>query len=241
MIGAIVQARMGSTRLPGKVMLEVAGKPLLGHLWERLTYCRKLDTVLIATSDNPADDVIEAYCKSIEVPVFRGSEQDVLDRYYHAAKAFGLDVVVRVTSDSPLVDPALIDDTIFFFEHHRSEYDLVTNRHPLTHADGLDFDVMSLEGLEHVWRNAAEKHQREHAVPYFWESGMRVFNVEDPEHLIQQHRWCLDYPEDYCLIKAIVDALYEPTRYFTTENIRSYLSQHPEVSALNSRYMDHKN
>jgi spore coat polysaccharide biosynthesis protein SpsF len=229
---------MGSTRLPGKVMLKAAGKPLLGHLWERLTYCRKLDAIFIATTSNPADDVIEAYCTSINVPVFRGSEQDVLDRYYNAAKIFGLDVVIRVTSDSPLADPALIEESIGFFEDHGSEYDLVTNRHPITHADGLDFDVMSFEALEHVWQNATEKHQREHTVPYFWESGMRVFNVEDPERLVFKHRWCLDYPEDYSLIRAIIDALYEPTRYFTTENIRSYLSQHPGLSALNSKYME---
>ncbi|MBV9441159.1 MAG: glycosyltransferase family protein [Acidobacteriaceae bacterium] len=241
MTGAIVQARMSSTRLPGKVMLEAAGKPLLGHLWERLTYCRELDTVLIATTDNPADDVIEDYCNRVAIPVFRGHEQDVLDRYYQAAKQFGLNVVIRVTSDSPLVDPGLIDSTIRFFDEHRSEYDLVTNRHPITHADGLDFDVMTLAALEYVWRHATAKHQREHTVPYFWESGMRVFNVEDPQQLVRQHRWCLDYQEDYCLIKAIVDALYDRTRYFTTENILSYLAHHPELATLNSRYMDHNN
>src|SRR5690242_5075414 len=131
MTGAIIQARMSSTRLPGKVMLEAAGKPLLEHLWERLSYCRTLDTVIIATSDNPPDDRIEAFAKSRNIPVFRGSEHDVLDRYYQAAKAFHLDVVVRVTSDSPLVDPRLIDETVGFFQEHSAEYDLVTNRHPI--------------------------------------------------------------------------------------------------------------
>jgi spore coat polysaccharide biosynthesis protein SpsF len=241
MTGAIIQARMSSTRLPGKVMLEAAGKPLLGHLWERLTYCRRLDKILVATTTNPADDVIERYCSSINVEIFRGSEQDVLDRYYRAAKTHRLNTVVRVTSDSPLVDPDLIDDTVRFFEARRSEYDLVTNRHPITFADGLDFDVIPFEALEHVWHHASEKHQREHTVPYFWESGMRVFNVEDPEHLFLKHRWCLDYAEDYCLIKAIVDALYQPSCYFTTENIRHYLSHHPELSLLNSKYMEHTN
>jgi spore coat polysaccharide biosynthesis protein SpsF len=239
MTGAIIQARMGSTRLPGKVMLAAAGKPLLGHLRERLTYCRGFNTVIIATTVNPADDVIENYANSIDAPVFRGSEEDVLDRYYHAALAFGLDTIVRVTSDSPLADPALIDETIRFFEAHPAEYDLVTNRHPITHADGLDFDVISFEALEKAWLNATERHQREHTVPYFWESGMRVFNVEDPEQLVLQHRWCLDYPEDYSLIKAIIDALYEPARYFTTSDIRTYLADRPELSALNAKYIDH--
>jgi spore coat polysaccharide biosynthesis protein SpsF len=229
---------MGSTRLPGKVMMEAAGKPLLGHLMERLSLASTLDVEIVATTVNPADDVIAGYCAANRIPVFRGSEADVLDRYYQAAKAFDLSYVVRVTSDSPLADPALIDEGVAFFMKNRDRFDLVTNRHPITHADGLDFDVMSMAGLEHAWRHATEPHQREHAVPYFWEAGMRVFNMEDPRMMVFQHRWCLDYPEDYQKLREIFDHLYRPGECFTSEEIMQFLSEHPEIERLNERYKE---
>ena len=238
MTGVIVQARMGSTRLPGKVMMNAVGKPLLGHLMERLSYCATLDMQAVATTVNPADDLIADYCAANRIPVFRGSEADVLDRYYNAAKFFGLTYVVRVTSDSPLNDPALVDEGVRLFRHNPGKYDLVTNRHPITHADGLDFDVMSIGSLQYVWLHATEPHQREHTDPYFWESGMRVFNLEDPQKLVRQHRWCLDYPEDYQKLKAIYENLYRPGDYFSSEEIIQFLAEHPEIERLNERYKE---
>jgi len=236
-IGAIVQARMGSTRLPGKVMLEGAGKPLLGHLLERLSYSQHLERTIVATTTSERDNVIEELCSSLGVLVYRGSEDDVLDRYYQAAKAFGLTTIVRVTSDCPLIDPWLIDEKIAFFKSKFSSYDLITNRHPLTYPDGIDFDLIPLHGLETAWRNAREALHREHVVPFFWECGLRVYNFEDPRKLFYSHRWTLDYIEDYELIKAIYSGLYKDHSKFATDDILKYLSAHPELSQINAKYL----
>jgi len=236
-VGAVVQARVRSTRLPGKVLLEAAGKPLLEHLMERLAYSAALDLAIVATSTEASDDPIEAFCRARELPVFRGSELDVLDRYHGAARQFQLDVVVRITSDCPLADPRLIDRMVGCFLAHAPAYDLVTNRHPLTFPDGLDCDVMSAEGLARAWRQATTPFQREHTIPYFWEAGMRVHNVEHPENLFRRYRWTLDYWEDYLHLKRIIEALYQPRRLFTTEQVIAFLEAHPEVAALNAQYL----
>ena len=236
MVGAIVQARMGSTRLPGKVLLEAAGKTLLEHLVERLHYCKSIGRVVVATTGSSRDDIIVNLCDKRGIEVFRGSEFDVLDRYYQAAQFYGFDVVARITSDCPLVDPSLTEQMISFFLDHPSEYDLVTNRHPLTFPDGLDVDVMSIASLAQAWRNATESHQREHTIPYFWESGMRVFNFECSENLFSRHRWTLDYREDYQLIKTIFENLYVPGYPFSMHEILAFLESRPQLSAINARH-----
>jgi spore coat polysaccharide biosynthesis protein SpsF len=228
---------MGSSRLPGKVMLAAAGKPLLGHLLERLAACETLNVIAVATSDQERDDAIAKYCESIGTSVFRGSEYDVLDRYYQAARTFGLTTIVRVTSDCPLIDPALIDEQVRFFESRRSDFDLVTNRHPLTYPDGLDFDIIPIEALRLAWKNATQSAHREHTVPYFWDSGMRVHNFVDPRNLFLKHRWTLDYPEDYQLISTILDAVYSSDRRFTTAEILEFLEQNPTLPTLNAHYI----
>jgi spore coat polysaccharide biosynthesis protein SpsF len=232
---------MGSTRLPGKVLLEAAGKPLLGLLLERLSCSRQLEKIIVATTTDGRDDVIENYCKSMGVPVYRGSEKDVLDRYYQTAKAFGLDRIVRVTSDCPLIDSSLIDEKLENFEERFGDYDLVTNRHPLTYVDGLDFDIIPLEALEFAWRSARETHQREHVVPFFWEAGLRVHNFEDPRCLFYVHRWTLDYVEDFELIRSIYTALYKKDQRFSTNDILEHLAAHPELPKINARYLPTNN
>ena len=237
MIGAIVQARMASTRLPGKVMLAAAGKPLLGHVVERLSFSTTLGKIAVATSTDERDDIIAGFCNAQNIPVFRGSIDDVLDRYYQASKHLGLDVIVRITSDCPLIDPMLVDEMVRFFIEHEDQYDLVTNRNPLTYPDGLDADVMSMGSLEYVWQHATEQHQREHTIPYFWEAGMRVYNFEHPDQLFYKHRWTLDYPEDYELIKSIFTSLYKEGELFTTQDILDYLVLNPELLKINAKYL----
>ena len=228
---------MGSTRLPGKVLKEAAGKPLLALLLERLARARTLDSIVVATSTDPRDDEIASLCGRLGVPVFRGSEMDVLDRYVQAAREFDFEVVVRVTADCPLIDPELVDEMVRFFLENRGRFDLVTNRHPLTYPDGLDFDVLPREALERAGREATAPHHREHAVPFFWETGMRVHNVVDPENRFRRHRWTLDYPEDYELIRRIVEALDRDGEHFGTRDILAFLEKNPELSSLNARYI----
>lgn len=218
-------------------MLEAAGKPLLALLMERLARSRKLNLSIVATSSEPQDDVIARLCEEKGYPVFRGSERDVLDRYYQAARQFGLDVIVRITSDCPLIDPALVDEMIDIHLAAPDRYDLITNRHPLTFPDGLDVDVMSLGSLTTAWTNATTHEQREHTIPYFWQAGLRVLNVTSHENLFHTHRWTLDYPEDYSLIKSIFESLYENNPGFGTAAILDLLADRPELSAINARYL----
>ena len=237
MTGVIVQARLGSTRLPGKVLLPAAGQPLLGHLLERLKACQRVDAVIVATTSESRDEAIVEYCNSLNIPVYRGSEQDVLDRYYRAAREFGIQTVVRVTSDCPLIDPSLIDEQLLFFRDRSNAFDLMTNRHPLTYPDGLDFDIIPAASLSYVWRHASDPRHREHTVPYFWDMGLRVYNFEDPRNLFAKHRWTLDYPEDYQLIRTIIEDLRPNKPLFGTDDILSYLEKKPELPLLNAKYI----
>ena len=238
MIGAVVQARMGSTRLPGKVLMPAAGKPLLAHLLERLGRARTLETVIVATSDDARDDPVAAVSSSLGVPVFRGSERDVLDRYYQAARGAGIDVVVRITADCPLVDPAIVDAMVQYALDHRGEFDLVTNRRPLTFPDGLDLDVIPIDALADAWRQAREPMQREHVIPWFWDVGRRVHNLEHPANLYAEHRWTLDYAEDYALIRRVIEELtpvYGST--FAMDDVLAFMIEHPEVARSNAQYI----
>jgi spore coat polysaccharide biosynthesis protein SpsF len=236
-VAAIVQARMGSSRLPGKVLMEAAGKPLLGHLLERLATTRTIERIIVATSVNPGDEPIVVFCRALGVEVFRGSEHDVLDRYYQAARQLGIDLTVRITADCPLVDPEIVDAMVDFARPRMALYDLVTNRHPLTYPDGLDLDVIPLAGLQDAWLHADTPAQREHTIPYFWERSRRVHNLEHAPNLFYQHRWTLDYAEDYRLIRRILTALYRPGYVFHMAEILEYLARHPWLPIINAKHL----
>ena len=237
LISAIVQARMGSARLPGKVLRRAAGKTFLEHLVERLRSAETLDRIVVATSDLPGDAPIVQLCEQHEVACFRGSERDVLDRYYQAALHDGADTVVRITADCPLVDPGILDDMVRYQQGHEREFDLVTNRHPLTFPDGLDVDVMPIAALESAWRSAKTPHQREHVIPWFWESGQRIFNVEHSDNLFARHRWTVDYEEDATLVAAIFEHLYAPGRVFGLNDILGLLERQPSLREINATYL----
>ena len=236
-VAAIVQARMGSSRLPGKVLMEAVGKPLLGYLLERLSAARTIDRIVVATSVNPGDEPIVEFCRAVGIDVFRGSEHDVLDRYYQAARQFGIDLIVRITADCPLVDPLIVDTMVDFALPRAALYDLVTNRHPLTYPDGLDVDVIPLASLQDAWLHADTPAQREHTIPYFWERGRRVHNVEHVPDLFYQHRWTLDYAEDYRLIRRILTGLYRPGHVFHMAEILEYISHHPWLPMINAKHL----
>ncbi len=237
MIVAIVQARMGSTRLPGKVLRPAAGQTFLEHLVERLRGAPCLDQIVVATSTLPGDDPIAALCRDRDIACFRGDERDVMDRYYRAAVEAKATTVVRITADCPLIDPVIVTRCVEYHRAHADLFDLVTNRHPLTFPDGLDVDVMALAGLERAWRKAVKPSHREHVVPYFWEEGQRVHNVEHPDNLFRTHRWTVDYEEDAQLVAAIFEALYRSGRIFGMDDILAFLSAHPQLTRLNAQYL----
>lgn len=168
---AIVQARMGSSRLPGKVLLDLAGQPMLARVVERVRRAKWLDGFVVATTVDESDAPIEAFCKRMEYPCFRGSTLDVLDRFYRAALDQGAELIVRITADCPVIDPQLVDRTVVAYIG--SGVDFAANRLPppwkRTYPIGLDTEVCSFSGLQTVWRQADRKYQREHVMPFFYD------------------------------------------------------------------------
>jgi len=234
MISVIIQARTGSTRLPGKVMKELCGKTVLAHDIERVKQAKLVDEIIIATTVCKADDIIVNEAKQLGVKVFRGSEDDVLSRYFLAAKEAGADVVVRITSDCPLIDPQIIDKLITAFVENR--YDIVTNAgndlSKRTFPRGLDAEVFSFEMLETAYNNAKETYQREHVTPYIYEHAKSVhYYTNDIDY--SRYRWTLDTEEDWQLIAEIYQRLYHGKHDFYLKDIVDIMLRYPELSKIN--------
>ena len=236
----VVQARMGSSRLPGKVLLPLAGQPLLVRMVERVQRARLAGTVVIATTLAPADDAIAALCAAHGLECFRGDALDLLDRHYQAARHYGADVVLKIPSDCPLIDPAVIDEVVRFYLDFAERYDFVSNLHPATFPDGNDVGVMPFMALETAWREAQRPLEREHTTPFFWENPGRfqVGNVTWDAGLdySMSHRWTIDYPEDYTFISAVYEALYAAKPDFGLDDMLHLLAQRPDIAQLNARY-----
>ncbi|MCB0397053.1 MAG: glycosyltransferase family protein [Flavobacteriales bacterium] len=229
---------MGSTRLPGKVLMKAGPQTFLQILLKQISYSKRIDQVIIATTTSSQDDQIVQACEEAGVTVFRGSEHNVLERYFLAAKQHDLDVVVRITSDCPLIDPYLADEMITFFHAHQDRYDLVTNRHPLTFPDGLDVDVMKFSGLKDAFEHATTDRQKEHVIPYFWEEGKKVYNFECAEQLFEKYRWTLDYEEDASMIRYIVTEMpVEESSPFRYEKIIRFLEARNDWQEINQTYV----
>jgi len=222
---------MGSTRLPGKILLPLAGKPALFHVIERLRCCRTLEAVVVATTQSAADDRVERFCEILEVPCFRGSEEDVLDRYYQAARKFDADPVVRITADCPVIDPGIVDEVVSCY--YRGGYDVygLSGDFP----DGLDCTVFRFSALEEAWRKAELPSEREHVGPYLTKN-KDCFRVDGyrPFQGLRHHRWTLDEPADYKFLSILFDRLYRPDRIFSTADILDLLKKEPDLMKINS-------
>lgn len=227
---AIVQARMSSTRLPGKVLMPLAGKPVLAHVVERLSYCRTLAGIVVATTVEVDDDPIADCCTHIEIPCFRGNRDDVLDRYYQAAKLFQSNPIVRITADCPAIDPVVVDAVVTGFL--AGDYDLygLGGEFP----DGLDCAVFRFSAIEKAWNEASLKSEREHVGPYI-EKNPQLFRngALTPFSGLAHQRWTLDEPRDYALLSAIFERLYRSSSPFLTHEILGLIRRHPELTALN--------
>ena len=233
----ICQARTGSSRLPGKVLLPVAGEPLLIRFLERVSMSKHARHLVVATTHKPQDDEIVRLCSGRGISVFRGDENDLLDRHFRAAQMMEADVVVKIPTDCPLIDPRVIDMVIDAFLSRYPHVDYVSNLHPGTWPDGNDVEVMSFLALQRAWVSATKPHQREHTTPWLWEDNpnTRCMNVERPDgrKLDDRHRWTIDQPEDYLLIRAVFDALYWNDPRFRCEDVLSFLENHPEIDLIN--------
>lgn len=228
----IVQARMTSTRLPGKVLLPLAGEPMLTRLIERLRRVQRADGIVIATTTNATDDPIAALCDKLGVPCHRGSEHDVLSRYADAARLHGADAVVRITSDCPLIHPVLIDQILAVYEEGDSDY--VSNMLPPTWPYGMAVEVFSAAALQQAHAEATQAAEREHVTPFiYWHpERYRLRNVESPVNL-SHHRWTVDTPEDYELVRRLFETLHPINPEFTQADILTLLDAHPDWMTLN--------
>ncbi|HLD45216.1 MAG TPA: glycosyltransferase family protein [bacterium] len=232
MIIAIIQARVLSTRLPRKVLMSLCGKTVLEHVVSRIQESRFIDTVVVATTTRPEDDAIVDLCQRAGMAMSRGSEDDVLDRYYRTAQPYRPDHVVRVTSDCPLIDSEIVDQVIE--AHLSSGADYTSNTLQETYPDGLDVEVFTFSSLEKAWKEASLKSEREHVTPYI-KKNQQMFKLNSVVNKtdLSQKRWTLDQPEDWILIKAVYDHLYEKNTKFCLADILHYLSQNPEVEQCN--------
>jgi spore coat polysaccharide biosynthesis protein SpsF len=230
---AIIQARMGSTRLPGKVVLDLTGEPMLARVVNRTRQARTLGEVVVATTVQPADGAIVHLCAERGWPCFRGSEDDVLDRYYQAAVAHQVDVVVRITSDCPLIEPEIVDRVVREFLERQPQVDYACNVLPRrTFPRGLDMEVMRFDVLEQAWREDNDPAWREHVTPYIQRNPdlfriHRVMNEVDYSHM----RWTVDTPEDLAFVRCIYDH-FGHDRFFWRE-VLAVLEQHPEWLEIN--------
>jgi len=236
----VVQARMASSRLPGKVMLPILGQRLLSRMIERLLFIKRPVTVIIATSVNPEDDVIEAEAGKIGVQCFRGSTEDLLERHYLAAITFNADIVVKIPSDCPLIDPGIIDQVLDFFFEHPNEFDFVSNLHPATWPDGNDVEIMPMDCLTKTYQEARRPLEKEHTTPYIWENPdkFRIGNAAWNAGLdySMSHRFTIDYEADYQFIKRVFEELYPAKPDFSLYDILNLLDEKPEIYKINSKY-----
>jgi spore coat polysaccharide biosynthesis protein SpsF len=236
----VIQARTGSTRLPKKVLMSVCEKPLLIRMVERVQLASTAGHVVVATSVNQEDDIIENLCRENNIDCFRGHPTDLLDRHYQAAKKIISDVVVKIPSDCPLIDPKVIDEVISFYLGNHDKYDFVSNLHPATFPDGNDVEVMSFEALEKSWNEAVRDLEREHTTPYIWENPdkFKIGNVKwsTGKNFSTSHRWTIDYEEDYTFIRTVYEELYSSNPRFDIDDILNLLKEKPYIEKINQMY-----
>jgi spore coat polysaccharide biosynthesis protein SpsF len=232
---AIIQARMGSSRLPGKVLINLAGKAMLAHVFERISRSKLVNEIVVATTDDPADDRIAQFCDDNRMLCFRGSQFDVLDRYYQTAKTHQSDIIVRITADCPLIDPRMIDDVIQSFMEQK--VDFAANRLPppwkRSFPIGLDIEVCTFNALDKAWKESNHTYEREHVMPYLY------IQPERFKTLLLQHepdygskRWTVDTPQDLILVEKIIDHFY-PNLDYSWEDVLSFVRLNPEIELIN--------
>jgi len=236
----VVQARISSSRLPGKVMLPVLGESLLYRMIERLRMIRHEAQIVIATSEEPGDDIIEKETSKIGVPCFRGSLNNLLDRHYQVAKLYSADIVLKIPSDCPLIDPQIIDQVLDFFYDHPGQYDFVSNLHPATFPDGNDVEIMTMDCVERTWKEATRQLELEHTTPYIWENPekFRIGNAmwATGKDYSMSHRFTIDYQADYEFIEAVFGELYPAKPGFSCDDILKLLEKRPDIYEINTEY-----
>lgn len=220
--------------------MPLSGKPLILRMVERVKASRLAGTVVVATTTDKKDDSLYNLCMDEKIEVFRGSSTDLLDRHYQAGIKYNADVVVKVPSDCPLIDPDIISKVLRYYLENAVYFDYVSNLHPATYPDGNDVEAIPMEILEIVWRNASKVFEREHTTPYIWERPERfkIGNVlwETELDYSMSHRWTIDYEEDYNFISSVYDELYGKNSLFGINEILLLLKKKPHLMKINEKY-----
>jgi spore coat polysaccharide biosynthesis protein SpsF (cytidylyltransferase family) len=234
---------MGSSRLPNKVLMPILGKPLIHWMLDRVALSKEVDEIIVATTVEEHDGEIENLIQSTGFQVYRGSEEDVLDRYYQAANSLSVvpDAVVRLTGDCPLLDPVILDSLIM--DYKNSDVDFLSNSEPLPSSwpDGMDVSIMSFSALRKAWSDAIKPSEREHVTFYFW-NNPEMFRCKRVEHIpsLSKYRLTVDYLDDYDLVKIIIEHFgeegLERVKRVAMDEIIKYLDKNPNIFKLNERY-----
>ena len=232
MIGAIIQARMTSSRLPGKVLLPIKGRPIIDYLFAQLRHVRQFDKIVLATTVNKEDDPLVDYAENIKIDYFRGSEHDVLERYYQVAVKFGFQHIMRITGDCPLIDPQICEKVIETYFLEETEFVHTGS----TFAEGLDCEIFSFNALKEAHFNAELELEREHATLYLHHHATHYKKISlENDSDDSKYRFTLDQPEDFQVISEIIGKIYlKEFEYYTAKKVKTFLDQHPKVFNLNS-------
>lgn len=237
-INVIIQARVGSTRLPNKVLKDLCGRPVLWHVINRLKQSKKITKIIIATTTLPEDDAIQKFCEENKINYYRGSSENVLSRYYEAAKKYNAETVIRITSDCPVIDPVLLDEMIA--DYHTGKADYMSNSLIRTFPRGLDAEIFSFQVLEKTFNEAVKQYELEHVTPYIYQHP-ELFILKNFANSTDYsfHRWTLDTEEDYTLIKEIYNNLYTEGKIFLWKDILKLFEKRPELLEIN-RHIEQK-
>ena len=231
-IGCIIQARMGSTRLPGKVLMQINNKPMLHYLIKQLEFSKEINEIVIATTTLKEDLEIVKFAKKNNIRFFIGSDDDVLDRYYQCAKEFSFSTIVRITADNPLIDPHIVDKVIRCFKDNT--YDYVSNAISRTFPYGTEVEIFSFNALENSWKNACKHSEREHVTSFIYknETKFKIFNVTNEINL-SRFRWTVDRPNDLKLVREIIS---KNNKFpITTEAVLKILKENPDLLKSNNK------
>ena len=241
-IPLLLQARMGSSRLPEKILLPVLDKQLLKLTIERINQSKFVEEVILLIPDASTDDILESFAIDEKIKFFRGNEKNCLDRHYQAAKYFDIDVFAKTTSDCCLIDSRVIDEVIELYFSKSPDCDYVSNICPPTFPDGLDIEVFNFSTLEKTWELAKSDFDKEHTTTFI-RNNPNLFKIINHEHsksnLFKKHRWCLDFEDDYLFIKTIFEKLYLNNNNFSMENILELLDNNEEINMINSHLLKH--
>lgn len=232
-IVAIIQARLGSSRLPGKVMKDIEGNPVIKIVIDRLSNSKLIDKIVVATSNESKDDPLAEYLKELGISIFRGSENNVLSRYYEASIKYKASSIVRITADCPIIDPNIVDMVIQKFLDKEADY--CSNIFPRSYPQGLDTEIFTKAALKKTYLEAKTYYDKEHVTPYIRNSEkFKVINLLNDKDA-SNHRWTLDYEEDLRLLK-IIFKYFNPEIHFSSQQVMDFILENPEIISINKQY-----